>query len=69
MKPIKHFLKAYGGAVQLYLNCRFSFPRFESADFNFNGKERPGGLKKFEDNGLQDLLGENPIQISKELSN
>ena len=44
------------------------FARFKSADFGLEGEERPGQLKKFEDEELEALLDEDCCQTQEELA-
>ena len=48
--------------------CLFQFARFKSGDFGFEDKERPGQLKKFEDEELEALLDEDCYQAQEELT-
>lgn len=60
--------ETYGVQAPSQRSCRFWFERFKSGDFNLQDKERPGQPKKFEDDGLQALLDENPTHTQKELA-
>lgn len=44
--------------------CEYWFRRFKSGDFDVEDKERPGQLKRFEDEELEALLDEGPYSSS-----
>lgn len=46
--------------------CKKWFARFKSGDFDVEDKERPGQMKKFEDEELKALLEEDPCNTQKD---
>jgi histone-lysine N-methyltransferase SETMAR len=48
--------------------CQEWFARFKSGDFDVEDKERPGQVKKFEDEELEALLDEDSCQTQEELA-
>ena len=48
--------------------CKKWFQKFRNGDFDLFDRERPGQLEKFEDEKLEQLLGENLTHTKKELA-
>nr|KAF6341432.1 hypothetical protein mMyoMyo1_011863 [Myotis myotis] len=60
--------EAYGEHAPSQDTCDHGFQRFKSDDFDVKDKERPGQLKKFEDQQLQALLDEDVCQTENQLA-
>lgn len=48
--------------------CRKWFARYKSGDFDVDDKERPGPVKKFDDESLQALIDQDPCQTQSQLA-
>ena len=62
------FREAYGEHAPYQHTCEHWFKCFKGDDFYVKDKERPGQLKKFEDQQLQALLDEDACQTQKQLA-
>lgn len=56
--------EAYGYYAPSISICEYWFRQFKSGDFYLEDKERPGQLKKFEDEKLKALLDEDQYQTN-----
>lgn len=61
-------VEVYGDNAMSRTQCFEWFQRFKSGDFDISDKERPGQLKKFEDEELQSLIAEDSCQTQEELA-
>lgn len=61
-------VEVYGEHSLSQRQCFEWFHRFKSGDFDIKDKERPGQLKKFEDEELETLLDEDSCQTLNELA-
>lgn len=58
----------YGDYTPSIKTCEYWFRRFKSGDFDTIDKDRPGQVKKFEDEELEALLAEDSCQTQEELA-
>ena len=61
-------VEVYGEHALAERTCQKCFAQFKSGDFGLEDEERPGQLKKFEDEELEALLGEDCCQTQEELA-
>ena len=61
-------MEAYGEHALSEPSCREWFRKFKSGDFSVDDKERPGQTKKFKDEELEELIGQDQCQTLQELS-
>ena len=61
-------VETYGEHAPVIRTCETWFRQFKSGDFDLTDKEHPGAAKKFEDEELQALLDEDPIQSQQQLA-
>ena len=61
-------MEAYGEHALSEPSCRELFWKFKSEDFSVEDKELPGQPKKFEDEELDELIGQDQCQTFQELS-
>lgn len=61
-------IETYGVHAPVIKTCETWFRQFKNGDFDITDNEHPGAAKKFEDEELQALLDEDPIQSQQQLA-